>query len=91
MTALSSATSSIGATDSRPTSITSTTGSLTDLTSFNSSLELTLTWLLEAKDVFNKMAPVADDVELVKAQFHEHEVNFPLTNACSLLSKIMPR
>ena len=58
------------------TSMTSASGvsSLPDLQSFNTLLEQALTWLLDAKERFNKMSPVAEDVEEVKAQFHEHEV-----------------
>lgn len=48
--------------------------SLTDLTAFNASLEMTLTWLAEATERLHKMKPLSDEVETVKEQFHEHEV-----------------
>lgn len=58
------------------TTVTTASGvsSLPDLQSFNTLLEQALTWLLDAKDRFNKTSPVAEEVEIVKAQFHEHEV-----------------
>ena len=41
---------------------------------FQESLELILTWLLEAKDSLARQDPVSSDVQTVKEQFQEHEV-----------------
>ena len=56
------------------TCVTMASDCVSSLTTINSLLETTLTWLHEAKDKFNNMKPVADNVDAVKVQFHEHEV-----------------
>jgi len=60
------------------TSVTSASGlsSLTNHASFTAALEPTRTWLHSAKDKFNKMDAISEDVETVKDQFQQHEVCF---------------
>lgn len=46
-----------------------------DLDSYQTALEVVLTWLLSAEDSLQAQGAVSDDVEEVKEQFHSHEVN----------------
>ncbi|XP_067947669.1 dystrophin-like [Watersipora subatra] len=53
--------------------IASCVSSQIDLATINPRLESTLTWLHSIKDSFNSMMPIAESVDAVKVQFHEHE------------------
>ncbi|XP_038658193.1 dystrophin isoform X5 [Scyliorhinus canicula] len=44
-----------------------------DLDSYQTALEVVLTWLLSAEDSLQAQGSVSDDVEEVKEQFHAHE------------------
>ncbi|XP_067848885.1 dystrophin isoform X4 [Heptranchias perlo] len=44
-----------------------------DLDSYQTTLEMVLTWLLSAEDSLQAQGEVSDDVEEVKEQFHAHE------------------
>ncbi|XP_067896656.1 dystrophin isoform X2 [Heterodontus francisci] len=44
-----------------------------DLDSYQTALEVVLTWLLSAEDSLQAQGKVSDDVEEVKEQFHSHE------------------
>ncbi|XP_051871046.1 dystrophin isoform X2 [Pristis pectinata] len=44
-----------------------------DLDSYQTALEVVLTWLLSAEDSLQAQGAVSDDVEEVKEQFHAHE------------------
>ncbi|XP_032889087.1 dystrophin isoform X3 [Amblyraja radiata] len=44
-----------------------------DLDSYQTALEVVLTWLLSAEDSLQAQGAVSDDVEEVKEQFHSHE------------------
>ncbi|XP_069746216.1 dystrophin isoform X6 [Narcine bancroftii] len=44
-----------------------------DLDSYQTALEIVLTWLLTAEDSLQAQSEVSDDVEEVKEQFHAHE------------------
>jgi len=63
-----------GESASESSSIISLVSSIHDVASFTQCLETTLAWLLGARETFDKMEPVADDVEVVKRQFRVHEV-----------------
>lgn len=45
-----------------------------DLQGYQDTLESVLTWLLEAENLLHKQGELAQDVQNVKDQFHEHEV-----------------
>ncbi|XP_062906974.1 dystrophin isoform X1 [Mobula hypostoma] len=51
----------------------STVESEVDLDSYQTALELVLTWLLSAEDSLQAQGAISDDVEEVKEQFHAHE------------------
>ncbi len=44
---------------------------------YQDALESVLAWLLDAEDTLHKQAPISEDVQEVKQQFHEHEVKLP--------------
>ncbi|KAK7483287.1 hypothetical protein BaRGS_00025454, partial [Batillaria attramentaria] len=44
-----------------------------ELLSYQDALESVLTWLLEAEEAMEKLAPIASDVNTVKDQFNQHE------------------
>ena len=48
-----------------------------DAKRFQDALESILTWLLEAQDMLLKQDEVSTNVQIVKDQFQEHEVNVP--------------
>lgn len=58
------------------TFITTTTrmGSEMDLENYQTALEEVLTWLLSAEDALQAQGDISNDVEVVKEQFHTHEV-----------------
>lgn len=45
-----------------------------DLDSYQTALEEVLTWLLSAEDALQAQGDISSDVEVVKEQFHTHEV-----------------
>lgn len=49
-------------------------GSEMDLENYQTSLEEVLTWLLSAEDALQAQGDISNDVEVVKEQFHTHEV-----------------
>ena len=60
-------------------SMSSASSSVTSMTSldvanYQEALESVLAWLLEAEESLQKQGPVADNVQTVKQQFHDHEV-----------------
>ncbi len=56
---------------------TSTEGS-EEVVNYQDALESVLAWLLDAEDTLHKQAPISEDVQEVKQQFHEHEVKLIL-------------
>lgn len=46
-----------------------------DLESYQTALEEVLTWLLTAEDSLQAQGDISNDVEVVKEQFHTHEVH----------------
>lgn len=50
-------------------------GSSLDLSAFNQSLEVVMTWLLRAEEVLGEQGEVGDNVQVVKEQFHQHEAS----------------
>lgn len=49
-------------------------GSEKDLENYQTALEEVLTWLLSAEDALQAQGDISNDVEVVKEQFHTHEV-----------------
>lgn len=49
-------------------------GSEMDLENYQTALEEVLTWLLSAEDALQAQGDISNDVEVVKEQFHTHEV-----------------
>ncbi len=49
-----------------------------EVLSYQEALESVLTWLLEAEDNLHKQADISQDVQVVKQQFHTHEVPYVL-------------
>lgn len=45
-----------------------------DLENYQTALEEVLTWLLSAEDALQAQGDISNDVEVVKEQFHTHEV-----------------
>lgn len=45
-----------------------------DLDSYQTALEEVLTWLLSAEEALQAQGDISSDVEVVKEQFHTHEV-----------------
>lgn len=50
-------------------------GSKMDLDNYQTALEEVLTWLLSAEDALQAQGDISSDVEVVKEQFHTHEVH----------------
>lgn len=46
-----------------------------ELVSYQDSLESVLAWLLEAEESLKQQGDIADNVQIVKDQFHHHEVS----------------
>lgn len=49
-------------------------GSEMELENYQTALEEVLTWLLSAEDALQAQGDISNDVEVVKEQFHTHEV-----------------
>lgn len=45
-----------------------------DLENYQTALEEVLSWLLSAEDALQAQGDISNDVEVVKEQFHTHEV-----------------
>lgn len=45
-----------------------------DLENYQTALEEVLTWLLSSEDALQAQGDISNDVEVVKEQFHTHEV-----------------
>lgn len=48
---------------------------VTDAGSYQKLLEPVVTWLLTAKEAASMLEPISSDVQTVKRQFQDHEVN----------------
>jgi len=48
------------------------------VTGFSASLDGILSWLAEANGTLSSLSPVANDIESLKEQFHQHEVSVVL-------------